>query len=112
MKMKDSSFDGKVVLVTGAAGGIGRAAAVAFGRAGACVVVADTSVDEPRASPRPETADRVVERQLLDIDPHAETQHTIGDFLQTIRSPALQDLLPVKRIAARSWGEAFAKPGI
>jgi NAD(P)-dependent dehydrogenase (short-subunit alcohol dehydrogenase family) len=39
------SFAGKVVLVTGAASGIGRSMALAFGRAGACVVVADTSVD-------------------------------------------------------------------
>ena len=39
------SYAGKVVLVTGAASGIGRAMALAFGRAGACVVVADTSVD-------------------------------------------------------------------
>ncbi|NHZ35467.1 MULTISPECIES: SDR family oxidoreductase [Massilia] len=49
-KQKESSFEGKVVLVTGAAGGIGRAAAVAFGRAGACVVVADTSVDGGHAT--------------------------------------------------------------
>jgi NAD(P)-dependent dehydrogenase (short-subunit alcohol dehydrogenase family) len=39
------SYAGKVVLVTGAASGLGRAMALAFGRAGACVVVADTSVD-------------------------------------------------------------------
>ena len=50
VKIKDTSFEGKVVLVTGAAGGIGRAAAVAFGRAGACVVVADTSVDGGHAT--------------------------------------------------------------
>jgi NAD(P)-dependent dehydrogenase (short-subunit alcohol dehydrogenase family) len=37
----DRSFEGKVVLVTGAAGGIGRATAVAFGRRGARVVIAD-----------------------------------------------------------------------
>jgi NAD(P)-dependent dehydrogenase (short-subunit alcohol dehydrogenase family) len=43
-------FDGKVVLVTGAASGIGRATALAFGRAGACVVVADTSVDGGHAT--------------------------------------------------------------
>ncbi|MET9913433.1 SDR family oxidoreductase [Streptomyces sp. NPDC006476] len=35
------TMKGKAGLVTGAAGGIGRAAAVAFGRAGAAVVVAD-----------------------------------------------------------------------
>jgi NAD(P)-dependent dehydrogenase (short-subunit alcohol dehydrogenase family) len=39
------TFEGKVALVTGAAGGIGRAAALAFGRAGASVVVADLSTD-------------------------------------------------------------------
>nr|WP_307731263.1 SDR family oxidoreductase [Massilia agilis] len=44
------SFAGKVVLVTGAAAGIGRATALAFGRAGACVVVADSSVDGGHAT--------------------------------------------------------------
>jgi NAD(P)-dependent dehydrogenase (short-subunit alcohol dehydrogenase family) len=39
------SFAGKVVLVTGAASGIGRAVALAFGRAGAAVVVADIAID-------------------------------------------------------------------
>ncbi|OGB22407.1 MAG: short chain dehydrogenase [Burkholderiales bacterium RIFCSPLOWO2_02_FULL_57_36] len=38
------SFAGKTVLVTGGAGGIGRAAALAFGRAGANVVVSDITV--------------------------------------------------------------------
>jgi NAD(P)-dependent dehydrogenase (short-subunit alcohol dehydrogenase family) len=47
---RDTAFDGKVVLVTGAAGGIGRATALAFGRAGACVVVADLSVDGGHAT--------------------------------------------------------------
>ncbi|MDB5746991.1 MAG: short chain dehydrogenase [Massilia sp.] len=45
-----TSFAGKVVLVTGAAGGIGRAVALAFGRAGASVVVADVSVDGGHAT--------------------------------------------------------------
>lgn len=43
-------FTGKVALVTGAAGGIGRATALAFGRAGACVVVADTAIDGGHAT--------------------------------------------------------------
>jgi NAD(P)-dependent dehydrogenase (short-subunit alcohol dehydrogenase family) len=38
-------FDGKVAFVTGATSGIGRAAALAFGREGASVVVADVATD-------------------------------------------------------------------
>ncbi|VXB27335.1 SDR family oxidoreductase [Massilia sp. 9I] len=43
-------FAGKVALVTGAASGIGRATALAFGRAGAHVVVADTAIDGGHAT--------------------------------------------------------------
>lgn len=39
--MGGKSFAGKTILVTGGAGGIGRATALAFGRAGANVVVSD-----------------------------------------------------------------------
>jgi NAD(P)-dependent dehydrogenase (short-subunit alcohol dehydrogenase family) len=38
-------FDGKVAFVTGATSGIGRATALAFGREGASVVVADVATD-------------------------------------------------------------------
>jgi NAD(P)-dependent dehydrogenase (short-subunit alcohol dehydrogenase family) len=48
--MSDSSFAGKCVLVTGAASGIGRATALAFGRAEAAVVVADVAVDAGEAT--------------------------------------------------------------
>lgn len=41
-------FEGKVALVTGGAIGIGRAAALAFGRAGATVVLADLAVGAAR----------------------------------------------------------------
>ncbi len=38
-------FNGKVAFVTGATSGIGRATALAFGREGASVVVADVATD-------------------------------------------------------------------
>ncbi|MCA1858056.1 SDR family oxidoreductase [Massilia oculi] len=46
----EGGFAGKVALVTGAASGIGRATALAFGRAGAHVVVADTAIDGGHAT--------------------------------------------------------------
>jgi NAD(P)-dependent dehydrogenase (short-subunit alcohol dehydrogenase family) len=45
-------FDGKVALVTGAASGIGRAAALAFARSGARVVVADVGENANRETAR------------------------------------------------------------
>jgi NAD(P)-dependent dehydrogenase (short-subunit alcohol dehydrogenase family) len=45
-------FTGKVALVTGAAGGIGRATASAFAREGASVVVADVSAEANRDTAR------------------------------------------------------------
>jgi NAD(P)-dependent dehydrogenase (short-subunit alcohol dehydrogenase family) len=45
-------FDGKVAFVTGATTGIGRATALAFGREGASVVVADVATDGNRETAR------------------------------------------------------------
>lgn len=52
MPNEKGRFAGKVAFVTGAANGIGRAAALAFARAGAGVVVADISKEGNRETAR------------------------------------------------------------
>jgi NAD(P)-dependent dehydrogenase (short-subunit alcohol dehydrogenase family) len=54
-----ADLSGKVVLITGAAGGLGRAHATLFARLGAAVVVNDTGVDMSGAHPDPAAADAV-----------------------------------------------------
>lgn len=53
-------LDGKVVAITGAGGGIGRAVALAAGAEGARVVVADIGVTMAGGDPTSEVADKVV----------------------------------------------------
>lgn len=66
-------FDGRTVLVTGASGGLGRAAAWAFGRLGARVAAAGRDADKLRATVEPmRAAGLAVEPWVFSIrDPQA-----------------------------------------
>lgn len=55
------TFDGRVVLVTGAGGGLGREYALAFGERGAAVIVNDLGGDIKGGGKSSAAADRVVE---------------------------------------------------
>lgn len=90
-------LDGKLALVTGAARGIGRAIAVAYGDAGARVVVTDLSADacaETRAAV--EATGAPVWAFALDVtdvqacrDIAAEVERTIGDLQVLVNNAGL-----------------------
>jgi NAD(P)-dependent dehydrogenase (short-subunit alcohol dehydrogenase family) len=65
------SLEGKVALVTGAAGGIGRAYATALGEAGASVVLADLKGDEARMAAE-ELTTRGIRAVGVDVDVASE----------------------------------------
>lgn len=75
-----SDIKGRVVLVTGAAGDLGRAHATLFARLGASVVVNDTGVDMSGANPDPAKAERV-DASLRDLGAQAVADTSgVGSF--------------------------------
>ncbi|MEV0615642.1 SDR family oxidoreductase [Nonomuraea sp. NPDC050404] len=105
-------FDGQAALVTGAAGGIGRATALAFAREGASVVVADVATD-----PNEQTARLIREQggQALavtcdvtrDKDVRAALDALVGEFgrldLAFNNAGVEQPVKPLVEITDEEW---------
>ncbi|WP_136659801.1 L-iditol 2-dehydrogenase [Nitratireductor sp. XY-223] len=105
-------FDGRNVLITGAARGIGRAFATAFAAEGANVVIADIDIAQAR-----ETAAEIGERghavQLDVADQQSidaaivEADATGGGIDVLINNAALFDLAPLTEISRESFDRLF-----
>ena len=108
-----SEHEGKVVVVTGAASGIGRAIAVAFAHAGASVVVADLDDDGARA-----VADQIGERALpIRCDVTAETQvdaavtaavESFGQLDVMVNNAGICVLAPLHELSAENFDRMIA----
>jgi NAD(P)-dependent dehydrogenase (short-subunit alcohol dehydrogenase family) len=72
-----SDFDGKVVLITGAAGGIGRAAAIQFAQQGARVAVAD--IDTAGSAQTVEMIDGVAHAIAVDVGDEQSCQAMVDE---------------------------------
>jgi NAD(P)-dependent dehydrogenase (short-subunit alcohol dehydrogenase family) len=76
-------FSGKVVIVTGAGSGIGKATAIMFANEGAAVVVADKNFPSAEETARQITADTGSSlAQLCDISQEGDVQRLIQETLQ------------------------------
>ncbi len=82
--LKDADLTGKVVLVTGASGGIGRETARAFAKHGAVVVLAARDVEKTAraaAEIAADTGNGLVEALVLDLASQASVRRAAAEFL-------------------------------
>lgn len=78
MRGEATVFKGKVVLITGAAGGIGRATARRFAQAGATVVATDLAFDKEEND-----TDETVRRLEHDVSSEASWTEALADVIAT-----------------------------
>lgn len=107
----------KVVLITGAAGGIGRATAIAAAEAGAIVVITDR--DEAGSQ---QTAEMIAElsprsySRVLDVTNEASVQSVIAEAVEqfgridcAFNNAGIEyQLKPIQALSLEEWNRAFA----
>lgn len=111
--MTAQEFDGRIVVVTGASSGIGRAAAELFGKRGARVVLFARSREKLSA-----IAARHGQRMLAvagdvsdaaDVDRlFAETESHFGDCDIVVNDAGTYVDIPVERMTGADWDRVFA----
>jgi NAD(P)-dependent dehydrogenase (short-subunit alcohol dehydrogenase family) len=109
-------FEGKVVIVTGAASGIGFATANRFGSEGARVVIADLKMDKAEAaaeelkrSGAPDAlgmgCDVSDEEQIIAVV--AKTKERWGNFHIVVNNAGLMIFKPLEEQTAEDWGRVL-----
>lgn len=107
--MKDLTLEGKVVLINGAASGIGRAAVQAFSAAGATVVAADVNFSSPLDGVETLVADPTDEAAMVEAFAQVWKSHGRLDVLVNAVTALMN--APLTEMTGAQWDQAHAVNG-